>query len=333
MKPDQHSKHEALPKDEFGRGESYQWLVILAVPLIIVVLALVMKGASDAASRRIVVYCAQDMNYAAPVFRAFEKSSGYKVAAVYDSEAVKTVGLANRLLAEKANPRCDLFWGNEELRARQLAGKGVFRETNGWAAFGYRTRRIVVNTNRLVLADAPRSLLELTNARWRGRIALAYPQFGSTAAHFHALRQVWGEDLWRAWCRGLKANQPFLMEGNSSVVKLVARGIADIGLTDSDDVAAAVGEGAPVAAQPVGEDTLAIPNTVGLIRKPAISPGAGRLFEYLQQPAAVEMLIRKQALEGFDINAARGATMKPDWEALLRDMHATSRELSGIFLR
>ena len=36
------------------------------------------------------------------------------VRAVYDSEAVKTVGLVNRLIAEKANPQCDLFWNNEE---------------------------------------------------------------------------------------------------------------------------------------------------------------------------------------------------------------------------
>jgi hypothetical protein len=31
-----------------------------------------------------------------------------------------------------------VFWGNEEMRTRQLAAQGVFRETNGWAAFGHR---------------------------------------------------------------------------------------------------------------------------------------------------------------------------------------------------
>ncbi len=52
---------------------------------------------------------------------AFEKETGIKVKAVYDSEAVKTVGLANRLLAERSHPQCDVFWGNEEMRTRQLA--------------------------------------------------------------------------------------------------------------------------------------------------------------------------------------------------------------------
>ena len=143
--------------------------------------------------RSVVAYCAQDQTYAGPVFREFQRQTGIKVRAVYDSEAVKTVGLANRLLAERRHPQCDVFWGNEELRTRQLAAAGVFRETNGWGAFGYRSRRIVINTNRLSLAAAPRSLLELTNEAWRGKVALAYPQFGTTATYFHALRQAWGD--------------------------------------------------------------------------------------------------------------------------------------------
>src|SRR5204862_2527601 len=93
----------------------------------------------------------------------FRAGNGIKVRAVYDSEAVKTVGLANRLLAERSHPQCDVFWGNEEMRTRQLAAQKLFRETNSWTAFGYRTRRTVINTNKLSVDLAPRSLLELTN--------------------------------------------------------------------------------------------------------------------------------------------------------------------------
>jgi iron(III) transport system substrate-binding protein len=51
----------------------------------------------------------------------------------------------------------------------------------------------VINTNRLTLASAPHSLLELTNETWRGKVALAYPQFGTTGTHLNALRQYLGE--------------------------------------------------------------------------------------------------------------------------------------------
>ena len=128
----------------------------------------------------------------------------------------------------------------------------VFRETNGWAAVGYRSRRIVINTNRLSLAAAPHSLLELTNETWRGKVALAYPQFGTTATHFHALRQHWGDERWQAWCRALAANKPLLVDGNSVVVKMVGRGEAWIGLTDSDDIAA--GQAGGLARRAVAHD-------------------------------------------------------------------------------
>src|SRR4051812_43676971 len=70
---------------------------------------------SAAAAPTVIAYCAQDQVYAEPIFRQFEKQTGIKLRAVYDNEAVKTVGLANRLLAERRHPVCDVFWGNEEL--------------------------------------------------------------------------------------------------------------------------------------------------------------------------------------------------------------------------
>ena len=103
----------------------------------------------------VVVYTAQDQVYAEPIFEEFTRHTGVRVRPVFDSEAVKTVGLANRLLAEKSHPQADVFWGNEELPARQLAAQGVFRDTDGLATFGFRTRRIVINTNRLSLAHGP----------------------------------------------------------------------------------------------------------------------------------------------------------------------------------
>src|SRR5882762_7625747 len=102
-------------------------------------------GCSRTATREVVVYTSQDREYAEPIFQEFTRRSGIKVRALYDSEAAKTVGLANRLLAEKSRPQCDVFWNNEELRTWQLAAKEVL-ETN-WASIGYRSRRIVLNTN------------------------------------------------------------------------------------------------------------------------------------------------------------------------------------------
>src|SRR5207247_3535781 len=116
-------------------------LIIVAIIAILSAMLLpALNRAKSAFSSRqlVIVYAAQDQEYAEPILHQFEKETAIKVKAVYDSEAVKTVGLANRLLAERSHPQCDVFWGNEEMRTRQLAARGVFRETNGCAAFGLR---------------------------------------------------------------------------------------------------------------------------------------------------------------------------------------------------
>jgi iron(III) transport system substrate-binding protein len=355
----------------FGRG------IVIAVVAVLAGLFLpALTSAKRVLSKPVVVYCAQDQDFAEPLLKQFERESGIKVRAVFDSEAVKTVGLANRLLAERAHPQADVFWGNEELRTRQLAAQGVFRETNGWAAFGYRSRRLVVNTNLVAMgsapasgavgraprqtsaaaateargpvsvtaaladaasagtrvgARAPQTLLELTNAAWRGKVSLAYPLFGTTATHFLALRQRWGETNWLVWCRALAANKPFLEEGNSGVVKRVGRGEALVGLTDSDDIAGAQREGLPVSGWRSPKEMLLIPNTVAVTRGAPHSAEAQVFFAWLQRPEVVQQLVAAGALEG--INSPAAATPQPNWSALLRDLDTATAQLKEIFLR
>jgi iron(III) transport system substrate-binding protein len=339
---DQKPKDKNWPKDEFGRSEliSQVWLLwlgllVLVVGVIFAALAGFKSKATRAAlsSTEVVAYCAQDQVYAEPLFRDFETQTGIKVRPVYDNEAVKTVGLANRLLAERHHPQADIFWGNEEMRTRQLAAQGVFRDTNGWAAFGYRSRRVVINTNRLSIASVPRSLLELTNATWRGKVAVAYPQFGTTGAQFHALRQLWGDTAWQAWCRALAANKPLLVDGNSVVVKFVGQGEAWLGLTDSDDIADGQREGLPIAALPMTEETLLISNTVAITRDAPHPHAAERLFEFLQSREVVERLVAAKALEGASSTATTVPTLRVNWPALLQDLEPTTAILNQIFLK
>ena len=281
----------------------------------------------------VVVYASQDQVYAEPILQEFSRRTGLRAKAVYDSEAVKTVGLAHRLLAERSHPQCDLFWNNEELRTRQLEAQNVFRPSNAWVAVGFRTRRLVVNTNRLSLAAAPRRLAELTNAVWRGKVALAYPLFGTTATHFLALRQQWGDTDWQTWCRALEANRPLLVDGNSVVARLVANGEAWLGLTDSDDIAAQQREGSPVAALPWTAETLWMPNTVAVVRHAPHPKAAQELFEYLQSPGVLQQLVAAKALEGASRDPAAPPPLPVDWARLLGELDEATDHLRRIFLR
>jgi iron(III) transport system substrate-binding protein len=285
-------------------------------------------------SPEVIIYTSQDEVYAEPIFKDFTDATGIRVRAVYDSEAVKTVGLVNRLLAESANPQCDVFWNNEEFRTRQLLAHGVFRETNAWAELGYRSRRMLINTNLLSPDKAPKLFSDVTNEIWRGRVALAYPLFGTTSTHFLALRQRWGDEAWQAWCRALTANQPKVVDGNSVAAKLVGRGEAWIGFADSDDIEAEKNNGAPVMALPPGADTLYLANTVAVVRNAPHPAEAEKFFEYLQQKEVSQRLVEVHALEGATLDPAVAASgLQVDWDQLLKDLDAATKEMDQIFLR
>jgi iron(III) transport system substrate-binding protein len=293
-----------------------------------------LAGCGKNASQIVVVYTSQDEVFAEPILKQFEQETGIQARTVYDSEAVKTVGLVNRLLTERDNPQCDVFWNNEEFRTRQLASRGIFRETNGWTHLGYRSRRIVINTNLVSAAQAPRTFSDATNVIWRGKVALAYPMFGTTATHFHALRQFWGDEVWRNWCLALEANKPFLVDGNSVVVKMVSRGEAWWGFTDSDDIAGAQREGFPVEPLPTTEETLFIPNTVGVIKNCPHPDAAERLYEYISDPKVSAKLVELHALEGVTLDSAKANTgLKVDWDTLLKNLENVTAEIQHIFLR
>jgi iron(III) transport system substrate-binding protein len=281
-------------------------------------------GGCENNEKALTVYASQDQVYAEPILTHFSKQTGIRVRAIYDSEAVKTVGLVNRLIAEQENPQCDVFWNNEELRTRQLEAKGIVER---WASVGFRSRRIVVNTN--LIATPPASLVELTNSIWKGKVALAYPLFGTTATHFLVLRQHWGQDAWERWCRALRSNNPILVDGNSVVVQMVGRGEAAVGLTDSDDIAAGQRQGMPIQAQPLDEWALLIPNTIALLRKGLRSPEAEHLFKYLQSEGVHKALVNASALEEFSSHKG----LKVDWPKLLEDIEPATATLKQVFLR
>ena len=300
----------------------------------VVLIGLLMLAGCGGKSPQVVIYTSQDEVYAEPIFKDFEKETGIRVRAVYDSEAVKTVGLVNRLIEESANPQCDVFWNNEEFRTRQLLAHGVFRETNAWAELGYRSRRMVINTNLLSPAKAPKTFSDVTNEIWRGKVALAYPLFGTTSTHFLALRQRWGDEAWQAWCRALVANQPKVVDGNSVAAKLVGRGEAWIGFADSDDIAAEQNNGSPVMALPVSDDTLFLANTVAVVKGAPHPAEAEKFFEYLQRKEVSQRLVDVHALEGATLDAATaGQGLKVDWDSLLKDLDSATKEMEKIFLR
>src|SRR5687767_6152764 len=155
------------------------------------------------ASRSVTIYVSTDRVFSEPVLQEYQRRSGVKVNAVYDTEETKSTGLANRLIAEKARPQADVFWSNEPVRTLVLKSRDVlasYRSPSAtgipetlidpdgfWTGFSARMRVIAYNTNTVKPNDAPQSIFDLADPKWKDQVAMADPRFGSTSFHVAAL--------------------------------------------------------------------------------------------------------------------------------------------------
>jgi iron(III) transport system substrate-binding protein len=279
--------------------QSDSFLAAFIVCLIIGVSFLPGCGKQDSA---VTVYVSHDRNLSEPILNQFYEQTGIEVRPVYDTEANKTTGLVNRLIAERDHPQADVFWNNELGRTLQLKVRGmlapysspaadrrdgIYRDSDGtWTGFGARARVLVVNENQFITANQPKGLLDFVDPLWHGKAAIANPHFGTTGTHFSALFVAWGEDKFRIWVRAMKENDVALLPGNAQVRDKVAAGEYAFGLTDTDDVNGAILDGKPVrmVIPDQGEDGLGvfvIPNTVAMIHGGPHPDVAKQLIDYL----------------------------------------------------
>ncbi len=267
-------------------------------------------------TREVVIYVSQDRVFSEPILRAYEQKTGVKVRAVYDTEETKSTGLANRLLAEKNNPQADVFWSNEPVRTLVLKARGalapyisplaegipaVFKDPQGyWTGFSARMRVIVYNTNLVEGREAPRSIFDLTDPKWKGQVAIADPRFGSTSFHVAALYAEVGDERADEFFRRLKANDVKIVPGNSVVRDMVARGEVKMGLTDTDDVNVAIEDHQPVAMVLPDRDGMGVPvmpNMVSLIEGAPRSEAGKKLIDYLLSAEVERMLALSEAVQ------------------------------------
>ncbi len=261
-------------------------------------------GCRERSQQQVVLYYSADDHIAEPIIERFENETGIDVLDRGDTEANKTTGLVEKLRAERDRPRADVFWSSEVFLTAKLAEEGVLEpyesgvtadwpdayrdEKNGWYGFGCRARVVVYNTERVDEDEAPRTMHDLLDPKYRGRIVMARPQFGTTRGHMGLLVAAWGEERARAWLEGLEKNGVRLVDGNSTVVRMVARGEALIGLTDTDDVVGGQRNGWSIAASIIRHDIdgmsigpMVIPNTVARVRGGPNQGAAEQLIDYL----------------------------------------------------
>lgn len=159
-----------------------------------------------------------------------------------------------------------------------------------WVGVSARARIVAYDKRKLSPADLPRSILDFTDPKWKGKIGWS-PLNASFQAFVTAMRVTKGEQVARDWLEGILKNDPESFESNVPVRDAIANGEIEVGFINHYYVAEAVaaeGKDYPVGVyQPPGGDLGSLVNVagVGILRSSRQHAAAEKFARYLLGPA------------------------------------------------
>lgn len=204
-------------------------------------LALALSMSTAAFADSVTIYSGRGEALIGPLIKQFEAETGIKAEVRFGA----TAELASLLMEEGDNTPADLFWAQNsdalgallpyfadlppEVNATVL---DVYRNpANKWVATSGRTRVLIYPTDRDVTADLPAKITDLTDEKYRGRVAWA-PASGGLQAFVTAFRVVHGDEAAREWLEGMIANDTQVL-GNTAAIEAVANGEIDFALVNN----------------------------------------------------------------------------------------------------
>ena len=139
---------------------------------------------------------------------------------------------------------------------------------------------VLYNTELVKSGEIPKSLDDLLDAKWQGKIAMPNPsQHSSTAQYLWNLEKLKGEK-WMDFVKALAKQKPHMMDAFAPIPTAIIRGETLLGITYLQYI---VQQKGPIGYAPL-DKYLADPTDMGLSAK-AANPNAGKIFmEYLCSP-------------------------------------------------
>lgn len=271
---------------------------------VLVGLSLAMGMTTVAQAQTVTIYSGRGEALVGPLVAQFEAETGIDAEVRYGG----TSELATLLLEEGANSPADLFWAQDagalgalldvfaELPA-EVNGQvlEVFRnDANRWVATSGRTRVLVHSTERVTDADLPQSIKDLTDERYKGRVAWA-PTNGSFQAFVTAFRVAEGDDAAKAWLEGMIANDAQVYRNNGTQIEAIANGEVDFGLVNNYYLGRYTAADAefpvdmtPFAAGDIGN--LMLVAGAGIVETSENQENAQKFIDFLLSPAAQQYI-------------------------------------------
>ena len=199
------------------------------------------NGGSDGGT--LTIYSGREEELVGPLIEKFEQASGIDAEVRYGDSAE----LAATIAEEGDNSPADVFFAQDPGSLGALEGEELlaelpddvldrvperFRDPDGhWVGTSGRVRVLAYNTDELSLDELPRSVLDLTDPKWKGKIGFP-PTNASFQAFVTAMRLSMGDEQTKEWLEGFADNDPKTYEKNTPVVEAVAAGEIELGLVN-----------------------------------------------------------------------------------------------------
>ena len=175
-----------------------------------------------------------------PLFERIPADAPFQVSVQYG----KTAQMVTRLLTEGDQSPADVIFAQDSGHLGLLSERGAllplsadvldavapaYRDPGGnWVGTSGRLRVLVYDTTKLGPESLPKSIADLAEPKWRGKLGWA-PSNGSMHAHISALRHAWGDEKTRTWLTAVDANAPIKYPKNAPQVAAANDGAIEIG--------------------------------------------------------------------------------------------------------
>lgn len=211
--------------------------------------------------------------------------------------------VANRLEAEHAAGaiRADVIATSDPFLYARLADEGAFlRYASPWALRVPRSlmdldaRWTSARLSTMVLAfregqeDSPASFAELTQPKWRGRVAIGDPLLSGTAFTWSVfLEQKYGAEYFQK----LRENGAVVAGGNAAVQQKVESGEVDVGVLLLENVLSARERGSPLTFRYPEDGAVVVPGPVAIFESTANPQAAKAFVDVLLSPEGQAVIV------------------------------------------
>lgn len=195
------------------------------------------SSGEDFSDDSLVIYSGRNKNLVGPLLDKLKTATGLDVQVRYGDSAE----LAAQILEEGERTRADVFFSQDAGALGALDKHGVLApvaqealakvpahyRSADWVGVSGRSRVVVYDPRTVTVP--PKSVFELTDPKWKGKVGWA-PTNASFQAFVTGMRVLKGEDVAKKWLTDMKANGTQTFGNNVDILNAVDAGQLQLGL-------------------------------------------------------------------------------------------------------